>query len=33
MSPAAGALPPSDLDTSRPNAARMYDYMLGGYFL
>src|ERR1039457_1541202 len=30
MSPAAGASPISGLDTSRPNAARMYDYMLGG---
>jgi S-adenosyl methyltransferase len=30
MSPLAGASPLSGLDTSRPNAARMYDYMLGG---
>jgi SAM-dependent methyltransferase len=30
MPAAAGASPLSGLDTSRPNASRMYDYMLGG---
>ena len=30
-SPEGAALPP-DIDTSRPHAARMYDYFLGGYF-
>jgi S-adenosyl methyltransferase len=30
MSSTAGASPLSSQDTSRPNAARMYDYMLGG---
>ena len=31
-SPEVAALPP-DIDTSRPHAARMHDYYLGGYFL
>jgi S-adenosyl methyltransferase len=24
---------PPEIDTSRPHAARIYDYFLGGYFL
>jgi hypothetical protein len=31
--PASGSTVPDALDVSRPNVARAYDYLLGGYFL